>query len=161
MQTDVRIKLKPYIISIAAALFVGGLSAFLTRNNTYIYCYLEKPALAPPVFIFPIVRTFLYVLMGISSARIWLHKNNYIYEAFDALLSYSFQLILNFFWAIIFFNMRTFLFSFIWLIFLWSLSLKVIFKFSVLDKTAAWLNIPYVLWVTFIGYLNFMVYILN
>lgn len=161
MQTAMLTKLKPYIISIAAALFAGGLSCFIAHSNTYIYRYLEKPAFAPPVFIFPIAASFLYILMGISSARIWLQRKNYAYEAMDALLSYSLQLVLNFFWTIIFFNMRTFLFSFIWLIVLWCAVLKMIFKFSVLDKTAAYLNIPYVLWVTFAGYLNFMIYILN
>lgn len=154
-------KSKPYIISIAIALAVGGFAAFLIRNNIDIYNYINKPALSPPAILFPIVWTILYVLMGISSARIWLQRDNYPYEVMDSLLTYSMQLILNFFWAIIFFNMRTFLFSFIWLVILWSSILKMIFKFSVLDKTAAYLNIPYVLWVTFAGYLNFMIYLLN
>lgn len=154
-------KLKPYIISIAAALFAGGLSGFIVRNDVYIYHYIEKPAFSPPVFIFPIVWLPLYIIMGVSCARIWLQRKIYAYEVMDALLSYSLQLVLSFFWTIIFFNMRTFLFSFIWLIILWSSVLKMMFKFSVLDKTAAWLNIPYVLWVTFTGYLNFMIYVLN
>lgn len=154
-------KSKPYIISIAIALAVGGFSAFLTRNNIDLYNYINKPALSPPASLFPIVWTVLYVLMGISSARIWLQRDNYPYEVMDSLLTYAMQLILNFFWSIIFFNMRTFLFSFIWLVILWSSILKMIFKFSVLDKTAAYLNIPYVLWVTFAGYLNFMIYLLN
>lgn len=152
---------KPYIISIAIALAVGGLSAFLTRNNIVLYCYLYKPAFAPPAILFPIVWTPLYVLMGIGSARIWLQKKNHPYEVMDALLSYALQLILNFFWAIIFFNMQTFLFAFLWLAVLWTSVLKMIFKFSMLDKTSAYLNIPYALWVTFAGYLNFMIYLLN
>lgn len=152
---------KPYIISIAIALAVGALSAFLIRNNINLYRYINKPAFAPPALLFPIVWTILYVLMGISSARIWLQKKNHPYEVMDALVSYALQLIFNFFWAIIFFNMQTFLFAFIWLIVLWTAILKMIFKFSLLDKTAAYLNIPYALWVTFAGYLNFMVYLLN
>lgn len=154
-------KRKPYIISIAIALAVGALSAFLTRNSFNIYRYINKPAFSPPALLFPIVWTILYVLMGISSARIWIQKSNHPYEAMDALLSYALQLILNFFWPIIFFNMQTFLFAFIWLVVLWTSILKMIFKFSMLDKTAAYLNIPYALWVTFAGYLNFMVYLLN
>lgn len=154
-------KYKPYFISIAIALAVGGLSAFLTRNNMDIYNDINKPALSPPAVLFPIVWTILYILMGISSARIWLQKKSWPYESMDALLTYTLQLILNFFWVIIFFNMRTFLFSFIWLVVLWAAILKMIFKFSVLDKAAAYLNIPYVLWVTFAGYLNFMIYVLN
>jgi len=154
-------KRKHYIISIAIALAVGALSAFLTRNNFNIYRYINKPAFSPPALLFPIVWTILYVLMGISSARIWIQKSNHPYEVMDALLSYALQLILNFFWPIIFFNMQTFLFAFIWLVVLWTSILKMIFKFSMLDKTAAYLNIPYVLWVTFAGYLNFMIYLLN
>lgn len=154
-------KYKPYIISIAIALAVGGLSAFLTRNNMNIYNDINKPFLAPPAILFPVVWTILYILMGISAARIWLVKNDFPYVAMDALLSYALQLILNFFWSIIFFNMRTFLFSFIWLIVLWAAILKMIFKFSVLDKKSAYINIPYLLWVTFAGYLNFMIYVMN
>lgn len=154
-------KLKTYILSIVIALAVGGFSAFLTRTGMNIYDYINKPALSPPAILFPIVRTALYILMGVSSARIGLLKSSYPYEATDSLVTYAIQLILNFFWSIIFFNMRTFLFSLIWLIVLWSCILKMIFKFSVLDRTAACLNIPYFLWVTFAGYLNFMIYILN
>lgn len=154
-------KFKPYIISIAIALGIGGLSAFLIRDNLYLYAVINKPAFSPPAFLFPIVWTILYIFMGISSARIWLQRDNYSYEVMDSLLTYALQLILNFFWPIIFFNMRTFLFSFIWIVVLWTSILKMIFKFSVLDKTAAYLNIPYVLWATFAGYLNFMIYLLN
>lgn len=154
-------KFKPYIISIAIALGIGGLGAFLIRDNLYLYDVINKPAFSPPAFLFPIVWTILYILMGISSARIWLQKEHASYEVMDSLLTYALQLILNFFWPIIFFNMRTFLFSFIWIVVLWTSILKMIFKFSVLDKTAAYLNIPYVLWVTFAGYLNFMIYLLN
>ena len=154
-------KFKPYIISIAIALAVGGLGTFLIRNNLYLYAIIDKPAFSPPAFLFPIVWTILYVLMGISSARIWLQRDIHAYEAMDSLLSYALQLTLNFFWPIIFFNMRTFLFAFIWIVVLWASILKMVFKFSVLDKTAAYLNIPYVLWVTFAGYLNFMIYLLK
>lgn len=154
-------KFKPYIISIAIALGVGGFGTFLIRDNLYLYSVISKPAFSPPAFLFPIVWTILYILMGISSARIWLQKNSYSYEVMDSLLAYALQLILNFFWPIIFFNIHTFLFSFIWIVILWTSILKMVFKFSVLDKTAAYLNIPYVLWVTFAGYLNFMIYLLN
>lgn len=154
-------KLKPYFISILIALGTGGLSSFLTRNNMDIYKYLNKPALSPPSIVFPIVWTVLYILMGISSACIYLQKSDYPYEVMDALFTYVLQLIMNFFWSIIFFNMRTFLFSFIWLVVLWAMILKMILKFGMLDKRAAYLQIPYFLWVTFAGYLNFMIYLLN
>lgn len=154
-------KIKPYFISILIALGVGGLSTFLIRDNVYIYAFLRKPPLAPPAILFPIVWTLLYILMGISSARVYLQKAAYPDDVFDALLNYAIQLILNFLWPIIFFNMHTFLFSFIWLVVLWTSILKMIFKFSKLDTAAAYLQIPYLLWVTYAGYLNFMIYLLN
>ena len=109
-------KLKPYLIAVFIALGVGGLSTVLTHNNMKIYAVLNKPPLAPPAVLFPIIWTVLYVLMGIGSARIYLQKTESSYEVLDALLSYALQLILNFFWPIIFFNMFTFLFAFIWIV---------------------------------------------
>lgn len=154
-------KLKPYFISIFIALCVGGLSAFLIRKNIYIYSLLRKPPLTPPAILFPIVWTPLYILMGISCARICTQRAKYPDEVFDALLNYTLQLIFNFLWPVIFFNMYTFLFALIWLVVLWTSILKMIFKFSKLDTTAAYLQIPYLLWVTYAGYLNFMIYLLN
>lgn len=154
-------KLKPYFISIFIPLCVGGLSAFLIRKNIYIYSLLRKPPLAPPAILFPIVWTPLYILMGISCARVCMQRAKYPDEVFDALLNYTLQLIFNFLWPVIFFNMYTFLFAFIWLVVLWTSILKMIFKFSKLDTTAAYLQIPYLLWVTYAGYLNFMIYLLN
>ncbi len=154
-------KSKPYLISILIALGVGGLSAFLIRENVYIYAFLRKPPLAPPAILFPIVWTPLYILMGVSSTRIFLQRAAYPDDVFDALLNYTLQLILNFLWPVIFFNMHTYLFAFIWLVVLWTSILKMIFKFSRLDTAAAYLQIPYLLWVTYAGYLNFMIYLLN
>ena len=154
-------KSKPYLISILIALGVGGLSAFLIRENVYIYAFLRKPPLAPPAILFPIIWTPLYILMGVSSANIFLQRAAYPDNVFDALLNYTLQLILNFLWPVIFFNMHTYLFAFIWLVVLWTSILKMIFKFSRLDTAAAYLQIPYLLWVTYAGYLNFMIYLLN
>lgn len=154
-------KFMPYVISIVIALGVGSLAACLVRGNIRLYAVLNKPPLAPPALLFPIVWTVLYILMGIGSTRIYLQRSAYPYEVLDALLSYALQLILNFFWPIIFFNMLTFLFAFIWLVVLWCAIIKMIFKFSRLDTAAAYLQIPYLLWVTFAGYLNFMIYLMN
>ena len=154
-------KLKPYVISIAIARGVGGLSAFLTRNNMNIYGRIIQPALAPPAILFPIVWTILYTLMGISSARIRLKKEENPELVLDALFAYAIQLILNFFWSLIFFNMQNFLFSLIWLVLLWIAILVMIIRFYRVEPLAALLQIPYLLWVTFAGYLNFMIYQLN
>ncbi len=154
-------KLKTYVISILIPLAVGGLAAFLTRNNMMLYDDIVQPPLSPPAILFPIVWTILYVLMGISSARIKLNENKQKKLVSEALLVYGVQLAFNFFWSLIFFNARAFLGAFLWLIILWLLIIFMIKKFSKIDTIAAVMNIPYLLWVTFAGYLNFMIYMLN
>ena len=148
----------PYIISIAIALGVGGLGAVLTMNSMDIYATLNQPALSPPGFLFPIVWTILYTLMGISAAIIYKSDDP---ERTQALKIYAFQLIVNFLWTIIFFNLRQFLFSFIWLVLLDVLVVIMISKFHKISPLAAWLQIPYLLWILFATYLNLGIYLLN
>ena len=136
-------------------------TSYSTRNNMNIYERIMRPALAPPAIVFPIVWTILYTLMGISSARIRLKKEENPELVLDALFAYAIQLILNFFWSLIFFNMQNFLFSLIWLVLLWIAILVMIIRFYRVEPLAALLQIPYLLWVTFAGYLNFMIYQLN
>ena len=155
------IKLKPFIISILIPLAVGGVSALLTRNNMDLYSTINTPPLAPPTLLFPIVWTVLYILMGISSALIYTDRRATESDKKSALYTYALSLFFNFFWSIIFFNFRAFFFAFIWLLALIFLIIRTIMKYYKINKTAAYLQIPYLLWVTFAGYLNFAVYILN
>lgn len=154
-------KTKPYIISVAAALAVGGLSALLTAGNMDLYSTVTPPPLAPPSILFPIVWTILYTLMGISAAVIYSEKENMPKEVSSALFVYAFSLFLNFFWSIIFFNMQAFLFAFVWLLILWVTILITIIKYYRISPVAGLLQIPYLLWVTFAGYLNLAIYVLN
>lgn len=154
-------KFTPYIIAVAIAMGVGFLSTFFTRNNMNIYDDIIVPPLAPPMFLFPIVWTILYFLMGISSGGIAKYNDVRKEEVFDALFAYAIQLFLNFFWSILFFNMRAFLFSFVWLIVLWFAIIWMIVKFYKINPKAAFLQIPYLVWVTFAAYLNFAIYWLN
>ncbi|MBE5935611.1 MAG: tryptophan-rich sensory protein [Lachnospiraceae bacterium] len=150
-------KYSSLIIAIAIPLIVGGFSALLTIGNMDIYPELNRPALAPPGFIFPIVWTILYTLMGVASYLIIKsNRNNSL-----AIYLYSLQLVFNFFWSIIFFNLQMYLFAFIWLIFLWILILLTIVEFYKISKPAAYLLIPYLVWVTLAGYLNLSIYLLN
>ena len=148
-----------FIISIAISLAVGGLSAFLTRNSMDIYQSINQPLLSPPAILFPVVWTILYILMGISSAIVYIHGKET--DVSGALKIYAFQLVVNFFWSIIFFNMRAYLFAFVWLIILWLLIISMIVSFRKISSIEAYLQIPYFSWVTFAGYLNFMIYFLN
>ncbi len=154
-----KIKIKTYVVSLAIALITGGVSALLTNMGMDNYRLVEKPALTPPEIVFPIVWTVLFILMGISAARVWLAPDSQ--DKAQGLRLYFLQLAANFVWSILFFNLQAYGFSFVWLIFLWLLILVMIVSFSKSDKLAAYLQIPYLLWVTFAGYLNFMVWMLN
>ncbi len=154
-------KIKPYIISILIALAVGGLSAFFTRNNMDLYSETIRPPLSPPSILFPIVWTVLYILMGISAAIIYTNQTAPEYQKKSALYTYALSLIVNFFWSIIFFNIRAYLFAFVWLILLLYLIVKTIIKYKKIEPIAAYLQIPYAIWVTFAGYLTLAIFILN
>ena len=99
--------------------------------------------------------------MGIGAALVYNKKDEQPEEVREALIFYAVNLFLNFFWSIIFFNMRAFLFAFIWLLLLWAVILIMILKFRKVSPLAAYLQIPYLIWVTFAGYLNLAIYILN
>ena len=152
---------RPYIIAIIIAMGVGLLSTFITRNHMDIYNDIIVPPLAPPMFLFPIVWTILYFLMGISSGAIAKFNNVRKEEVSQARFAYGLQLFFNLFWSFLFFNMRSFLLAFIWLVILWFLILRMIIKFRKINPWAGNLQIPYLLWVAFAGYLNFAIYWLN
>lgn len=154
-------KLKPYIISVVIALAVGGLSAVITSGSMDVYENLNQPALAPPSVIFPIVWTILFALMGISAAIVYKFRNEKPDEVRNAFIVYGVNLAVNFLWSIIFFNMQAYLFAFIWLVLLWIVIAAMILLFRKVSPLAAYLQIPYLLWVTFAGYLNLMIYLLN
>ncbi len=153
-------KIKAYTLGILIPLAVGFLSAYLTRGSMNIYQSLKTPPLSPPSILFPIVWTVLYILMGIGSAIIYTSRAKQKNKN-EALTIYALQLAVNFFWSLIFFNKRAFLFSFIWLLLLLFLIIAMIISFKKIGKTAAYLQIPYLLWVSFAGYLNLGIYLLN
>ena len=154
-------KLKPYVISILIALAVGGASALLTMGNMEIYSEIRTPPLSPPSILFPIVWTALYILMGISAAMIYTDKNSKEKEKKEALVPYASSLIVNFAWSIIFFNFRAFFVAFIWLLLLLYLIIKTVIEYRKINPLAAYLQIPYAIWVSFAGYLNLGIWLLN
>ncbi len=154
-------KLKPYIVEILLALVVGGVSALLTRGNMDIYDTYKKPFLAPPGWLFPVAWGILYILMGISAARIKIVRERNPGAAAAGLKVYYLSLFVNFFWSIIFFNLRLILPAFLWLVLLLVLVILTIIKYKKVSSVAAYLQIPYVLWLIFAGYLNLSIYLLN
>lgn len=161
MKKETKKKILTFVIAIIIPLAVGGFSAFLTKDNMDIYETVNTPPLSPPAFLFPVVWTILYILMGVSSGIIWLKRAENKEKAENALLVYFASLVFNFIWSILFFNFRMYLFSFIWLIALLVLIILTIVKYRKLSPAAAYLQIPYLLWVAFAGYLNFGIYLLN
>ena len=152
-------KLKVYGLFILITEAVGTVAGLLTTLGMEKYSAVEKPALTPPEIVFPIVWTILYILMGISAARIW--QNGDSKQKAQSLRIYLLQLAFNFVWSLLFFNMQAYGFALVWLIILWLLILLMILSFSKIDKPSAYLQIPYLLWVSFAAYLNFMVWMLN
>ena len=154
-------KVRSFIIAIIIPLAVGGLSALLTMGSMDLYETIIQPPLAPPAILFPIVWTILYTLMGISSGIIYNSQNGTEAARNNALAVYALQLFINFIWSIVFFNLRAFLPAFVLILVLWVLIIVMIIRFYKIDKTAALLQIPYLLWVTFAAYLTLAIYILN
>ena len=145
---------------IAIPLLVGGIAALLTTDSMKTFSALEKPALSPPGWLFPVVWTILYTLMGVSAYLIATSSAAPIEKA-KSLAIYTYQLAVNFLWSIFFFNFKWYFFSFLWIILLWILVFLMIRAFWKINRTAAYLNIPYLIWITFAAYLNIGIWILN
>ncbi len=154
-------KVKTYIFGILIPIGVGLLASLLTMGNMDIYSNINKPPLTPPSILFPIVWTILYILMGVSCVMIFNTGGISKLQKKNALYIYFAQLAVNFFWSIIFLNLEAFLLSFIVILALWLLILLMIIKFEEINGLAGLLQIPYLIWVTFAGYLNLAIYLLN
>lgn len=153
-------KWKTYAFWILLAEGVGALSGWLTRAGTKAYAQtVVQPPLSPPPSVFPWVWAVLFALMGIGAARVYAApaSNN----RSRALGLFFVQLFFNFLWSIIFFNLQAYGLAFFWLLALWVLIIAMIVTFFRVDKPAAWLQVPYLLWVTFAAYLNLGVWLLN
>lgn len=153
-----KIDIKKFILYLAVPLIIGGLSGLLIKNAIPIYDTLKQPPLSPPSWLFPVVWTALYILMGISSYIIAMSHSSLKTEA---LMLYGMQLFLNFIWPLIFFNAQNYLLAFIILVILWYVLFKMVGEFLSVSPLAGKLQIPYLIWLTFAGYLSLGVYLLN
>lgn len=145
-------KYKPYIVQILLALLVGTIAGFISRGSFNVYNEVIKPPLAPPPVVFPVVWAILYALMGISAGLVYKKDGQIPFI-------YRLQLLVNFFWPIIFFNMEAYLFAFIWIVLLIILVILMIVEFYRVSKPAAFLQIPYLVWLLFASYLNFFIWL--
>ena len=149
-------KFKIYLKSIIIPVIVGGLVGLLI-SNSIDYNSLQKPFLAPPSILFPIMWTILYILMGVSYGML---QSKMLVDS-EINLIYYIQLFVNAFWSIFFFVFKWRLFSFIWILLLDVLVIVMIVKFYKKHKVAGLIQIPYLLWNLFATYLNLSIYLLN
>ena len=155
-----KFNLKRCLRSIAIPLVVGGLSALITSGDMDLYTRIVRPPLSPPSILFPIAWTILYILMGVSLYLVWNSSDSYN-DKTAAFGLFAVQLFLNFIWSPIFFSAQQYLIAFVILVLLWIAVLLMIISFYRISKLAGILQIPYLIWLTFAGYLNFAIMILN
>ena len=155
-----KIDIKKLLKNLAIPLLIGFIAGFLTRQGTESYASsVEKPWFSPPALLFPIVWTLLYILMGISAYIV--EKTLPTPERRRALILYYVQLFFNFLWSFIFFNFSNYLAAFVWIIVLLILIIAATFEFYKIKPLAAYLMVPYIIWVLFAAVLNFYIYNLN
>ena len=155
-----KLDIKKLFKNLAIPLLIGIIAGFLTRQGVENFSInVEKPVFSPPPALFPFVWTFLYILMGISAYII--EKSPSSTQRNRALILYYIQLFFNFLWSFIFFSFNNYLAAFIWIIILLILIIAITIEFYKIKPVAAYLMIPYILWVAFAAVLNFSIYLLN
>lgn len=149
------------IIAILLPLLVGATSGFFTTTGVGSwYQTIQKPSWNPPNWIFGPVWTTLYILMGIALFLVWKADTNPGTKRI-AIVLFALQLVFNFFWSFIFFNQHAIGWALVEIIGMWLLILATIFAFAGISKTAAWLLVPYISWVSFAALLNYTIWKIN
>nr|WP_300186236.1 TspO/MBR family protein [uncultured Agathobaculum sp.] len=149
-----------WVIGLGLPLAVGGLAAWLTMGSMAVYGALVQPPLSPPSWVFPVVWSILYLLMGAASVLVW--KSDVPQEEKQrALRLYAVQLAVNFVWPLLFFRAGWYGTAMLWLFLLIALVLATMAAFRKISPLAAKLLIPYVMWLLFAAYLNVAVWWLN
>lgn len=146
------------LLLIVVTLGSGGLVGFLTQRDTEFYESLIKPVFAPPGWLFPVAWSILYVAMAVSA---WFMLSAGGRDRFLLLGLYFAQLAVNLIWPVIFFIGKALGMAFFWLVLLWALAAVMLCQFFRESRVAGWLLVPYQLWLTFAGVLNFFIASLN
>jgi len=152
------------ILMIAAPLIGGSIISFFTISAQELFSKFEQPPLAPPAWLFPVAWTILYILMGIASYLMYRAKaRNKVEKRLKVaeMVVFYVQLVFNFVWTLIFFNLDAKYFAFGWLVVMWLMIIALVAMAFKNSKPAAWMLVPYLLWCTFAAYLNLSIAILN
>lgn len=155
-----KINVKLLVLCIAIPLLVGGLSWFFSGGDASLFRELNQPPLSPPGWVFGVVWTALYILMGIA-CYLMLSASAPSAQKNRALRVYALQLFFNYAWSILFFGWGLLTFSFIWLLALLALIALCAALFFRIRRSAGYLLLPYLAWVTFAGYLNLAIALIN
>lgn len=155
---DMENKWKQLVLCLAVPLAAGGLSAFLSREGMEGFDALRQPPLSPPMWLFPVMWTLLFLMMGLAS---WLVLREERKRRDGALTVYGIQLFFNFFWSLLFFRWGLYFAALLWLAALWGLIAWTALLFRKIRPAAGGLLVPYLLWVAFAAYLNAGVWLLN
>ena len=161
---ELKFKHKIRVGVIAAAILIpvltGLFSAFLTSEDMALYETMARPDIAPPGWIFPIVWTVLYILMGCASYIVYVSDAETETKR-KALIFYALQLAMNFFWSTLFFTYMRYMTALIWLLVMWVLIIICTIRFFRIQRSAGFMMIPLLLWTTFAAYLNYTWYALS
>ncbi len=153
-----KINIKKLLLFIAIPLAVGISASLICMDDFGLFRSLDQPPLSPPAWAFPVVWSILYILMGISSYIVYSKQHTLVSQCMKI---YFIQLFVNFIWTVLFFKLKQYLFAFLWIMVLLFAVAKMTICFCGTDKKAGLLQLPYIAWVFFAGYLNIAIYYLN
>ena len=145
-------EVKLYLGTVVLLELLGALVAFVIRDGIEVLGMGIRPVISPPAVLFPIVWTILYALMGIGLARIFSREESMAKTI--GINLFWVQLLFNLMWGVFFFNLQAYGFALVWLLIMLLLIFMMILVWRLIDPVAAWLQIPYLLWVIFAAVLN-------
>ena len=150
--------IRPYVIFIFLSLLVGGIATLVSMDGMKAYAYLPQSPLTPPPVVFSIVWSVLYILMGVSAALVYTAPPRGLKAQH---LLYAGTLVLTFLWPVLLFALGLRLAALITLLVMLALAIGTVIRYRPISPPAAWLQIPYALWLCFAFYLNLTAYQLN
>ncbi len=148
----------PYVIFIFLSLLTGGLATLVSMDGMRAFQNLAQSPLTPPPVVFSIVWSILYILIGVSAALVYIAPPRGLK---DQHLFFAGTLLLNFLWPVLFFALGLRLAALVTLLVMLALAIGTVIRYRPVSATAAWLQVPYALWLCFAVYLNLTVYQLN
>lgn len=159
-ETEQKKSMSTLLASLAIPLLIGGFSSFLTAGDMRNYEYFNHPPLSPPSWVFPVVWSILYVIMGLASYLVYT-SNAEPEQKRTALTLYAAQLVMNMFWTVLFFTYVQYLIALIWLVAMWVIILMTALRFYKINRLSGIMMGVLLIWTAFAGYLNYAYYVMS